>query len=179
MKTLAFLGFFNSEAADFVANIRKTIGLEKENIHDIPHITFAITGNLPFERAETFSHKLLDAHSLLLLEFSSIGYFPESGTFFLGVTSSVELLRFHNEIVTFITDGGYSISPHYLPGRWVPHCSIVSGDTGKFFNDQALKKTTLPYPARIEKLSVTELDHTLGEMTHRVDLSQNIDPDDN
>ncbi len=178
MKTLAILGYFNNEAISFVNDIRSLMGVEDPK-SDIPHITFAIAGEISIEKAFVAIKKFLENNNLLLLEFSSIGYFPDSNVLFLGITPSIELFHFHSGLIRFIIDSGHKISPYYMPGKWVPHCSLVS----KNFNDinwcSKAGLIQLPFPARIEKLSVTELDHSIGEMTHRVDFGQMSSQDDN
>jgi hypothetical protein len=171
MKTLALLGYFNSEVANFIADIRKRIGVSDEQ-YDIPHITFAITEKTSVEKAHVAIKKFLENNNLLLLEFSSIGYFPDSKTLFLGVTPSTELFLFHSGLVKFIFDEGDKISPYYMPGKWVPHCSLISKNFNNFSWCSELDGINLPFPARLEKLSITELDHSIGEMTHRIDFGQ-------
>lgn len=178
MKTLAILGYFNDEVSEFVSGIRKKIGI-KENVPlDIPHITFAITEDVPIEKARTAIRKFLENNNLLLLEFSSIGYFPDSQILFLGITPSIDLFHFHSGLIKFITDEDHKISPYYMPGKWVPHCSLASKKIIDFSWCSEIEDIHFPFPARIEKLSVTELDHSIGEMTHRVDFGQMTDLED-
>jgi 2'-5' RNA ligase len=178
MKTLAILGYFNDEVAQFVNQIRRKTGLNDSEGLDIPHITFAITGDLPIEKAQTSIRKFLENNNLLLLEFSSFGYFTDSGVLFLGITPTIELFHFHRGLIKFITDDGHRISPYYMPGKWVPHCSVASKKSLDLSWCSEIDDISFPFPARIEKLSVTELDHSIGEMTHRIDFGQMTDPDD-
>ena len=62
----------------------------------------------------------------LALSFASVGSFPGSkGVAFLAPVMTAELAavheRFHAELAAF----GSGAWPHYLPGRWVPHCTIA------------------------------------------------------
>jgi len=178
MKTLAILGYFNDEVLNFVKMIRARIGVTEKSKMEIPHITFIITGDLSIEKAQTITKKYLENNNLFLLEFSSLGFFPDSGVLFLGITPTIELFHFQSGLIKLISDEKCKISPYYMPGKWVPHCSVSTNRDFDSFWCSAIEDVFLPFPARIEKLSVTELDHSIGEMTHRIDFGQMIDPED-
>lgn len=53
----------------------------------------------------------------------SVGMF-RGGVLWLGPSSSHDLLDRHAEVVDRLTAAGLAIWPHYLPGTWVPHCTL-------------------------------------------------------
>jgi 2'-5' RNA ligase len=62
------------------------------------------------------------------LQLYVLGTFPGyEGVLFLGVAVTADLLAFHREVHAAL--GGQAVQhwPHYLPGNWVPHCTLAEG----------------------------------------------------
>ena len=62
----------------------------------------------------------------LNLSFASLGFFKQQGTFFLAPVVQNELVSFHTEIFNLIQDLHSSTISHYLPGKWVPHATLMN-----------------------------------------------------
>ena len=61
------------------------------------------------------------------LAFSSIGLFPtKESVLFLAPVVVPELLRLHRQYHALAADLGARCRPHYLPGSWVPHCTLCT-----------------------------------------------------
>lgn len=57
-----------------------------------------------------------------------LGTFPGSeGALFLGVQASADLLVFHAEVHAALAGEQVEHWPYYLPGNWVPHCTLAEG----------------------------------------------------
>jgi 2'-5' RNA ligase len=57
-----------------------------------------------------------------------LGTFPGGeGALFLGVPVTAELLAFHANVHTALANQLVEHWPHYLPGNWVPHCTLAEG----------------------------------------------------
>ena len=57
-----------------------------------------------------------------------LGTFPGGeGALFLGVVATAELLAFHAEVHAALAGQPVIHWPHYLPGSWVPHCTLAEG----------------------------------------------------
>ena len=62
----------------------------------------------------------------LNISFSSLGFFKQQGTFFAAPVMTNELISFHRDLFSLISDlHSNAISP-YLPGKWVPHSTLIN-----------------------------------------------------
>ena len=93
-----------------------------------PHISLAVYSD-DFD-GRGFSQELLAwSRSLVPFEFQlgSVGTFPTNeGVVFLASVVTSELLALHERFHTAFARYGDWSSPHYLPGNWVPHCTIAT-----------------------------------------------------
>jgi 2'-5' RNA ligase len=63
----------------------------------------------------------------VVIAFPSIGLFPtEESVLFLAPVVAPELLQLHRQYHALAADLGTSCRPHYLPGKWVPHCTLAT-----------------------------------------------------
>jgi 2'-5' RNA ligase len=70
--------------------------------------------------------KWIDTQNQFNISFSSLGFFKQQGTFFSAPVVTNELISFHIEVFNLISDlHTSSISP-YLPGKWVPHTTLLN-----------------------------------------------------
>jgi hypothetical protein len=61
------------------------------------------------------------------LDLYVLATFPGSGgALFLGVLVTADLLAFHADVQAVIA-GQLEQWPYYLPGNWVPHCTLAEG----------------------------------------------------
>jgi 2'-5' RNA ligase len=57
-----------------------------------------------------------------------LGTFPgRGGALFLGVPVTAELVAFHADVHAALADEPVQHWPYYLPGNWVPHCTLAEG----------------------------------------------------
>ncbi|GIP29349.1 hypothetical protein J23TS9_44790 [Paenibacillus sp. J23TS9] len=97
----------------------------EEVIDRKPHITLAGYQNMNIDDFIYSFDRLFDMQSKFHLEFNVLGTFIHSGTLFLTPTPARELLdihaKLHKELGKYPTD-----SDLYLPGQWIPHCTIAN-----------------------------------------------------
>ena len=93
-----------------------------------PHVSLAVYSDDVDRRS--FPQKLLAfAKSLAPFEFQldSVGTFPTAeGVVFLAPVVTSELLASHERFHTAFSKYGGSSSTYYLPGSWVPHCTVAT-----------------------------------------------------
>ena len=92
-----------------------------------PHVSLAIYRELDV----AFCANLLDVfaatHAPFALTIASLGMFHEEKTVvFLAPVASVVLLDLHREVHALLQGTGAFPAPYYLPGRWTPHCTLVT-----------------------------------------------------
>jgi 2'-5' RNA ligase len=94
-----------------------------------------------------------------------LGTFPgRNGALFLGVPVTAELLAFHAEVHAALADQPARHWPYYLPGNWVPHCTLAEG----LSDDEAGQAFALLYghePIMAMVAAVGIKDTTTGSVT--------------
>lgn len=61
------------------------------------------------------------------LSLSAVGTFPTAeGVVFLLPAVTVELLSVHARLHSRLEQAGLTVNPYYLPGRWIPHCTVAT-----------------------------------------------------
>lgn len=92
-----------------------------------PHISLAVFRDV---EPALLTDVLVDiARNTLPLEvgLAAVASFPGAeGVLFLVPTVSKELIELHEYFHERISKLGLKANPYYLPGRWVPHCTIAS-----------------------------------------------------
>ncbi|EEK73687.1 MULTISPECIES: 2'-5' RNA ligase family protein [Bacillus] len=93
-----------------------------------PHITLAdykeLDINLYTKRLEEF---VAFQENISTVTFPSVGTFPTNGTIFLAPTITDELLRLHHSYHDYFKVFHDNLQSYYVPGKWVPHCTIANG----------------------------------------------------
>jgi 2'-5' RNA ligase len=92
-----------------------------------PHVTFAMAKVIPRRTRDALRDELrtLAIPSLWL---STLGTFPNTdNVLMLGAVVDGELLAVHSAIHDVLAGQVQSPSAYYLPGSWVPHCTLVQG----------------------------------------------------
>jgi 2'-5' RNA ligase len=98
------------------------------------------------------------------LDLHALGTFPGSeGVLFLATTVDAELLAQHRRVSEVLAGGWVEPWQHYLPGRWVPHCTL----TQRLDHDQvvnALRAVLDYHPISADVASIGITDTTTGEV---------------
>lgn len=128
----ALVVFFDAEADTKVRELWRRIGSTFEYP---PHLTFAIAGGIgPKVRAELRE----DLSRLWLpdLYLHTLGVFSTTENVLqLGAVVDGELLAVHSAIHDVLAGRVKDPQAYYLPGNWVPHCTLAHG-----MDDEALVK---------------------------------------
>jgi len=87
-----------------------------------PHVSLAAASRLsPSAVVEALGDTPVGRGLTLDLDF--VGQFV-GRVLWLGVTPTAPLLERHRAVQDRLAAGGVSVWDHYLPGRWVPHCTV-------------------------------------------------------
>jgi len=96
-----------------------------------PHVSLAVYDDGPGLEAARLAaalDRLAGDHAPLPVVFSSIGLFPgEERVLFLAPVVSRPLLDVHAAWHALAADLAASCRSYYLPGNWVPHCTLGTG----------------------------------------------------
>jgi len=91
-----------------------------------PHVSLTVAESLACADLAPL-RSVLGAHRPTL-HLYVLGTFPESqGALFLGVPATADLLAFHADVHAALADQPVEHWPYYLPGNWVPHCTLAEG----------------------------------------------------
>ncbi len=108
--------------------IRKAVtstGVRAEKGGLYPHISLAVIKSLKWDGIATAAESLAAETPPLKLKFSSIGIFPGTNNIvFLAPVVSKELLGMHGLLHGILRSRRLRSKSEYLPGEWVPHCTI-------------------------------------------------------
>jgi 2'-5' RNA ligase len=91
-----------------------------------PHVSLTVADHLDPGRLAVL--RLVLAERRPDLHLTTLGTFPGGdGVLFLGATPTPDLLGFHTRVHQALAGQSARHSPYYLPGRWVPHCTLARG----------------------------------------------------
>ena len=94
-----------------------------------PHVTLVIADDIDREATGPLLDDFGQQQEPLDLVLSYLGVFPSetAGAIYLGVTVTQALLRLHNDFCRRFDDVSGTPRDYYLPGNWVPHCTLADG----------------------------------------------------
>ena len=162
--SFAVVLYFDPQTEIAVAAIREK--LIQRGIHPIPdgmqnqpHLTLGMwNGGTPPgfpEALERFAGSL----SRTRLLFSSAGVFPtREGVIFLAPVVTPELLDLHERFHRAVVPTGLEADRHYLPGFWVPHCTLAVylADWEMHSAVDIAREAPMPFEGIIEAVGIVE-----------------------
>ena len=126
-----------------------------------PHVTLATCRNLDVERFRPLLAELAARTPVFATTLASLGVFPtEEGVIFLAPTIAQELVELQLGILTRLQHLGAEVEPYWLPGQWVPHCTVATGVSRELMST-AMGHTYEAFhqiSARLTRLSAFEID---------------------
>lgn len=91
-----------------------------------PHLTLAIYRDIDRHACQALLSPLIDRLDPLPVSFSCLGIFPTPApVVFLSPTVTGDLLQLHTEVNRLLGQVGDTPDPFYVPGSWVPHCTLA------------------------------------------------------
>ncbi len=88
-----------------------------------PHVSLTCYEELDVPRFREELERFVRKRPVLPVSFSHVGVFPK-GVVFLGLTCTEALLTFHREFHACLRGFWEASFDLYLPGSWVPHCTL-------------------------------------------------------
>ena len=91
-----------------------------------PHVSLTVTESL--DQADLAQVRSVLAGHLPAVLLDALGTFPGSeGALFLAIVVTEDLLALHARVHQALSGQPVTHWPYYLPGRWVPHCTLAQG----------------------------------------------------
>ncbi|GLZ32897.1 2'-5' RNA ligase [Lentzea sp. NBRC 105346] len=156
----ALVAFFDDEADAAVRELWQRLGTTYEFP---PHVTYAVASTIgPKARKELRE----DLSRLWVPDMwlHNLGVFSASdNVLYLGAVVDAELLAVHSAIHDVLAGKVRNPSAYYLPGSWIPHCTLadnVSDDEMKSLFAKAFPVS----PIRVRVREVSVVDTQTGEI---------------
>jgi hypothetical protein len=124
-----------------------------------PHLTLAVGAHVDGPAVEAVLREWSAATALRQVSFTGLGLTPaERSNIFLTPIVTLDLLELHVGLHHKLAGLIDSPSDRYLPGRWVPHCTLMErvppDDLGRTL--EIGRRAPLPLVARLAEIGVVE-----------------------
>lgn len=94
-----------------------------------PHVTLAVASSIPGAAREALAAEVR-ALSIPDIWLYTLGTFPsEESVLLLGAVVDTEVLAVHSAVHDALAGKVVHPSAYYLPGAWIPHCTLAQGIT--------------------------------------------------
>ena len=126
-----------------------------------PHVSLTVASDWdPLLRPEVLADVALALDSCRHLDpvFQSLGTFAGAdGILFLAGTATAPMLTLHEQVSEALNRHGVTPWSHYLPGRWVPHCTLAMGlSSAQLPSAVGLLYGFPPLEARVVEIGLTD-----------------------
>ncbi len=134
-----------------------------------PHVSLVVADAIPTAAvARVLAGSLRIPRALTL---DGVGAFV-GRVLFLGVVPAPELLEASAEIGTAVSRAGADVWSHYLPGQWIPHCTLTQSVPQGQFGVAMDRVLNSPLPLRTAISGIALVDDTRGEILWRAELGE-------
>jgi len=123
--------YLDAEAEDRVRALRRTLaeagaGSCVESIASAPHVRLALFDELDRSRAVSALSRFAESCEPLTVSLRGVETLDEpERVIFLALAGEEELTAAHAELHAFLRSMRLTSSPLYLPGRWIPRCTLA------------------------------------------------------
>jgi 2'-5' RNA ligase len=115
------LELWENLAAESISSLMLDIG-------SWPHISLAVFENIDPIVLRQMLSRFASETSPFSVILASVGAFPgDAGAVFLAPVVTQELLEIHRRFHRLLEDTGLECMGYYLPGSWIPHCTVAFG----------------------------------------------------
>jgi 2'-5' RNA ligase len=157
--------FFDENADKLV---RKVWGdLAQANINSFmidggyrPHVTLGVLDGYTWPQFENEFRSFAEKRGAFPIKLDYLGVFPRpEGVVYLGAVVTEQLLFVHSEFTRHFAGLMTGVRPYYLPGNWVPHCTLAYGLSITAIPPavEVCSRCTLPLMTQIKEISLVEV----------------------
>lgn len=113
--------FFSFRESIYKLGINPVLG----NLGDRPHVSLAVFGDMDIEQVIRITSSFASQCNQFPAQLSSFGAFPtKSNVVYLQPVPTQPLLELHTLFHQYLKENNIPSSHYYLPGQWVPHCTL-------------------------------------------------------
>jgi 2'-5' RNA ligase len=156
--------YLDAEADGRVRSLWRTLaaagaGSHVENIGSAPHVSLAAFDEVDRSRAVSALSRFAESCHPLEVSFRRVETFetPER-VIFLALAPDEELTAIHAELHGFLRALRLASLPLYLPGRWVPHCTLARHVPADAFEAAvtAARRTFREFDANLSEIGLVQ-----------------------
>jgi 2'-5' RNA ligase len=162
----AVVFYFNKNSENPIYDIWKEfeeVGLSpnkhKEGIR--PHMTLAIFDSMGCKECENELKRFVDESNMISIQANHLGVFPnQTSVIFIAPAPNIELLFFQKRIHQILEDKAEGPWEMYLPGKWIPHCTLAQQIEKKDLSTalNTCIQIRLPLELEISQIGVVEFE---------------------
>lgn len=113
--------FFYFRESIYKSGVNPVLG----NLGDRPHVSLAVFGEVDIEQVIKITSNFVPQCRQFPAQLSSFGAFPtDSNVVYLQPVPTHPLLDLHKRFHDHLQENDIQSSHYYLPGQWVPHCTL-------------------------------------------------------
>jgi 2'-5' RNA ligase len=156
--------YFDSQTEKSIWDLRHALIAEGisstiSGLGDRPHVSLAVFAEADPDRLISTSKELADMTEAFDFQLSAIGTFPtEQNVLFLSPVLTSKLLGLHRDFHDRLAEGQLTPSAYYIPGNWIPHCSVEMEIPDEQFSKalELCRKDFKPLHGRFEEIGIVE-----------------------
>jgi 2'-5' RNA ligase len=122
-----------------------------------PHLSVGIWDHLDRDGADTELTRFATDTAPVPITLASVGFFPQVAIF-LAPTVTPALLELQAGLHARFSRVATAPWEHYLPGAWVPHCTLATDFTAEQFTGalEIVRRVALPIACRLVEIGIVE-----------------------
>jgi len=139
--------------------------IEKNGKKKRPHVTLADYGELNLDAFKDKFLSFFSKRTSFALDFSTLGCFSSARTLFLAPVMTEDLWRLHMDYHRFFGEFCDIENSYYLPGKWVPHCTLANHLPHKDFLKafDFIARDFKPIKAQLSEVVLIKIEYNNGE----------------
>ncbi len=157
--------FFDPDADRRVCDIWSELARAKVNSfmidgHYRPHVTLGVLNEYVSPAFEHEFQRYTKGLKQFPLKLDCLGIFPRpEGVVYLGAVVTDQLLSIHREFQTRFANLMTGARPYYMPGNWIPHCTLAYGLAIEAIPSavEISARVTLPVNTTVTEISLVEV----------------------
>jgi 2'-5' RNA ligase len=157
--------FFDENADKLVRNVWNELAVAKLTSSMIdggyrPHVTLGVFEGYTSPEFENEFRSFIGRRGVFSVKFDYLGVFPRpEGVVYFGAVVTGQLLSVHGEFTRHFASLMMGIRPYYLPGSWVPHCTLAYGLSVAAIPAavEVCSRSVLPITAQVKEIGLVEI----------------------
>ena len=125
-----------------------------------PHVTLGVFEGYTSPKFEDGLRFFTEERGEFPIKFDYLGVFPRTeGVVYFGAVVTGQLLSIHGEFTRHFAPLMMGIRPYYLPGSWVPHCTLAYGLSLAAIPAvvEVCSRSILPIIAQVKEIGLVEI----------------------